>query len=164
MRIFIIRPNIMLLVVCCCVLFSCKVKDSDIASSITSLTSAIPGAGSVTPDVKNGVVTISGAFPSDSAKSAYDAIVKGIKGVSSVTDNTTVTPPPPPPAPVVISPDSALQNGVADATKDFPSVKTSVNDGVVTLTGDIKRADLQKLMESLHSLRPKKIVNNLTIK
>ncbi len=164
MSISIIRSNMMLLVVSCCVLFSCKVKDSDIASAITSLTSAIPGASSVTPDVKDGVVTISGAFPSDSAKSAYDAVVKGIKGVNTVTDNTTITPPPPPPAPVVISPDSALTTGVADATKDYPSVQTSVNDGVVTLTGDIKRADLQKLMESLHSLKPKKIVNNLTIK
>lgn len=164
MRISIVRPSILLLVMGCCVLFSCKVKDSDITTAISSLTTAIPGVSGVTPDVKDGVVTISGAFPSDSAKSAYDAIVKGIKGVNTVTDNATILPPPPPPAPVVISPDSALQSGVADATKDYPSVQTSVSDGVVTLTGDIKRTDLQKLMESLHSLKPKKIVNNLTIK
>jgi hyperosmotically inducible periplasmic protein len=167
MRISVFRPGIWLLgIMGVCTLLSCKgkVKDSDIASAITNVTSAIPGASSVTPVVNNGDVTISGAFPSDSAKSAYDAAVKAIKGVNSVTDNASVAPPPPPQAPVVISGDSTLIRGVADATKDFPSVQTSVSDGVVTLTGDIKRTDLQKLMESLHSLRPKKVVNNLTIK
>ena len=39
-----------------------------------------------------------------------------------------------------------------------------LKDGVVTLTGDIKRAELQKLMMTLHTLKPKKIDNKLTIK
>jgi len=51
-----------------------------------------------------------------------------------------------------------------DATKDFPTVKSSVKDGVITLTGEIKRADLKKLITTLHSLKPKKIDNQLTVK
>ena len=60
--------------------------------------------------------------------------------------------------------DDALKTQLTDATKDYPGVKATVNDGVVTLTGEIKRDNLKKLMESLHSLHPKKIENQLTIK
>jgi hypothetical protein len=68
------------------------------------------------------------------------------------------------PATPSVSPDDALSQGVTDATKDFPTVKASVSNGEITLTGNIKRADLQKLMQSLNSLNPKKINNQLTIK
>ena len=68
------------------------------------------------------------------------------------------------PAPVQISPDDSLQSGVRDAVKDYPKVNASVSSGEITLTGEISRERLPKLMESLNSLRPKKINNNLTIK
>jgi hypothetical protein len=86
-----------------------------------------------------------------------------MKGVKSVVNNTTVAPPPAP-APVTIAADDALVKGVADATKDFKDVKATVNDGVITLTGEIKRSDLKTLMQSLNTLKPKKIDNKLVIK
>ncbi|HEX8459777.1 MAG TPA: BON domain-containing protein [Segetibacter sp.] len=69
-----------------------------------------------------------------------------------------------PAAPVEIASDDALTTGVKDATKDFPGVKADVNDGVVTLTGSVERSRLQTLMQSLQSLKPKKVINQLTIK
>lgn len=68
------------------------------------------------------------------------------------------------PAPVQISPDDSLQTGVRDATKDYPGVNATVSNGEVTLTGTISREKLPKLMQSLHSLHPKKINNKLTVK
>ena len=67
-------------------------------------------------------------------------------------------------APVKIESDDVLKNGVKDATKDFPGVTATVNNGEITLTGEINRDRLQILMQSLNSLHPKKINNNLTIK
>ncbi|HVU83699.1 MAG TPA: hypothetical protein VHC50_02590, partial [Puia sp.] len=66
--------------------------------------------------------------------------------------------------PVAINPDDQLSKSVADAAKDFSGVSTSVADGVVTLTGNIKRRDLPRLMKALNALKPKKIENKLTIK
>jgi hypothetical protein len=66
-------------------------------------------------------------------------------------------------APVVISPDDSLQMGLRDATKDFPGVQATVNNGEVTLTGTIDRDKLPTLMQSIHSLKPKKVNNNLTV-
>jgi hypothetical protein len=66
-------------------------------------------------------------------------------------------------APVQIATDDELKNGVKDATKDFPGVTATVNDGEVTLTGNIKRDRLPTLMQSIQALHPKKVNNNLTI-
>lgn len=82
---------------------------------------------------------------------------------TTTTIDTTVTIAPPPP-PVEIAADTSLQMGLRDATKNFPDVKATTEDGVVTLTGNIKRDQLPALMQSVNSLHPKKINNNLTIK
>ena len=66
-------------------------------------------------------------------------------------------------APVVVASDDELTNGVKDATKDFPGVVASVNNGEVTLTGNIKRDRLPTLMQSIQALHPKKVNNNLTV-
>lgn len=76
-----------------------------------------------------------------------------------VTDTTTTTHT----DPVTIAPDDSLTTGVRDATKDYPGVTASVNNGEITLAGTIKRNRLSGLMQSLYSLHPKKVNNNLTI-
>jgi len=150
------------------VLSACKSgpKDADLEKTVTEKLSAASTdvtGGSAT--VKDGVVTLSGVFKDDASKAAFETTVKAIPGVKSVVNNSTVAAPAAPvPAPVVINGDDALKAGVADATKDFPGVKAEIKDSVITLTGDIKRASLQKLMMSLHTLKAKKIDNKLTIK
>ena len=142
-------------------------KDADLEKAINEkIAAASSDATGLTASVKEGVVTLSGAFKDDASKSAFLTTVKAIPGVKpEVVDNTTITPAPaPPPAPVVINGDDALKQGVADATKDFPGVKAEIKDSVITLTGDIKRASLVKLMQGLHTLKAKKIENKLTIK
>ncbi len=67
-------------------------------------------------------------------------------------------------SPVEMAPDNALSQGVTDATKDHPTVKATVSDGVIMLTGEIKRDKLAGLIQSLNSLNPKKVENQLTIK
>lgn len=85
------------------------------------------------------------------------------KDTDNTVDTAAMAPATVAPAPVV-APDDALTTGVTDATKDYPGVKASVNDGEITLTGSIQRSKLANLMMSLNSLKPKKINNQLTIK
>ena len=89
------------------------------------------------------------------------------KAKETTNENTTIAPTTttePAPAPVTITADDPLKQGVKDATKDFPGVNAEVNNGEITLTGDVERSKLPTLMQSLNSLRPKKINNNLNIK
>ncbi|MHA4808343.1 BON domain-containing protein [Flavitalea flava] len=145
-------------------LVSCSPKDSDIQAAIEAKKKEMPEASAAIVTVEKGVVTLSGEFKDEAAKSSFESTVKTIKGVKEVINNGTLTPPPPPPAPVVIAADDPLTKSVADATKDYPGVKATVKDGVVTLTGEIHKAALTRLMMSLHTLKPKKIDNQLTIK
>lgn len=143
--------------------FSCKPKDSVVQANINEKFAATPECTGATATVADGVATLTGEVKDDACKNLAGTTAEGIKGVKSVVNNLTTTPPPPPPPPA-ISPDSALTQGVTDATKDFPTVKAAVSNGQITLTGSIKRSDLKTLMQSLNSLHPSKINNQLTIK
>lgn len=78
---------------------------------------------------------------------------------TSTMRNEPVTPAP------EIATDDSLSNGVRDAIKDFPGVTATVKNGEVTLDGGpVSRDQLQKLMQSVQSLHPKKVNNNLSIK
>ena len=137
---------------------ACGPKDADVKAAAEK---ALSGVSGVTVAVTDGVATLSGQFADDAAKTAAEATVKAVAGVKSVVDNATVTPPPPPP---VISADDALKSSVTAALKDFSTVMADVKDGVVTLTGEIKKTDLPKMMQALSALHPKKIDNKATVK
>lgn len=140
----------------------CKsaVKDADLETSVENSIKNNPDLTGIAVDVKDGVATLSGRVTSESAKSAAATAASGIKGVKSVNNNIIVETT----APVEINADETLRNSVRDAIKDHPGVTVDVNDGVITVTGEIKRADLPTLMQKLNALNPKKVENKLTIK
>lgn len=146
------------------VFFSCAPKDADVQAKITEKFAATPELTGVSASVTDGVATISGEVSNPATATLAETTAKDINGVKSVVNNTTVSAPPPPPPPTVDMNNEALIQGVTDATKDFPTVTATVNNGEVTLTGTIERDDLQTLMQSLNALNPTKINNQLTIK
>lgn len=140
-------------------LTSCKgPSDSDIQTSVNQKIASNAG---VSASVTDGVVTLTGECADENCKTSSETAVKGVKGVKSVTNNITIAAAP---APVTITADDPLKQGVDAALSNYNGVTADVNDGVITLRGDIKRADLQKLMVSLNALRPKKIDNQLSVK
>jgi len=144
---------------------SCGPKDADIQKSIDTAVKADADLSGLSVSVKDGVATISGETKDDAAKTKAETLVKGIKGVKNVINNVSVAPPPPPPAPVEVAQDDPLTKAVADATKDFPTVKASVKDGIITLSGELSKTNLKKLMIALNKLKPKQIIQkDLTIK
>lgn len=139
-------------------------KDAELKTRIETKIKADPKAAGIMVDVKDGVVTLSGECADEASRANYENEAKEEKGVKSVANNTTVAPPQlAPPAPVEISPDDALTKSVNAAITEYPGVQASVKDGVVTLNGDIKRADLTKLMQAINGLKPKKVENKLNI-
>ena len=77
------------------------------------------------------------------------------------TDTTTTTTNTQTTAPVEISGDEELRRGVTDATKDYPGVNATVENGVITLNGTIEKSRYVNLKQTLDALRPKQVVNNL---
>jgi hyperosmotically inducible periplasmic protein len=129
-----------------------KTKDADVKASVESALNANPQTAGVMVDVKDGVATLSGQVSNASAQSNAETIARGVKGVKSVQNNLSIAS-----APVQITPDDPLMIGVRDATKDFPGVTATVNDGVITVTGEIKSADWKRLKMTLDGLKPKRV-------
>jgi hypothetical protein len=92
------------------------------------------------------------------------SVLPACKDKKKDTDTTTTTTTTPPPAPVQVDNDADIRQKLADATKDYPGVTATVNNGEVTLTGTIQRDRLPGLMQSVHSMNPRKVNNQLTIK
>jgi osmotically-inducible protein OsmY len=82
------------------------------------------------------------------------------RDVTGDTSTTTIesSPSTTSPAPMI------SEEQLKDATKDYPTVTATVNNGEVTLTGSVKRSELPKLMQRVQALNPTKVNNNLTIK
>lgn len=141
---------------------ACKPSDEKIAEAAKAKIGAV--ASSINVSVADGIATLSGEVKDDATKAAAETALQGIKGLKSVVNNLTVPPPPPPP--VVINPDDVLRKGIDSvfAAKAIKGVTATVADGVVTLTGNAKKADLTKIMQAAMELKPKKVLNQMTLK
>lgn len=134
-------------------LSSCKPKDADVKVNVEKVVTQ-PG---VNVTVNEGVATLTGEVATEADKAAAETAAKGAKGVKSVVNNLTVTPPP---APVVVNPDAALQQSVADATKDFTGVTYTVTNGEVVITGAKDAKTKMEIKKRVDALNPKKVTFN----
>lgn len=132
-----------------------KPKDSDVKAAIETLLQTKASALGTTVTVDKGVATLEGEVADEASKKDLGEATAGVMGVKSVVNNLSITPA----APVSIAMDDPLTAAVKDATKDFPTVSSTVSDGVITLKGEIQKANLQKLMMALQALKPKKVDN-----
>lgn len=137
-----------------------KVSDADLQTQATTVITANPTAS---VEVKEGVAHLSGTFATEAEKEAAISSLKAIKGVKDVHDMATVTPAAAP-VETVSAVDPAVQQKVADAVKDFPSVKVEVVNGELTLTGNVSSIQARKIKESVDALKVGKVNYNYTVK
>ena len=137
-----------------------NVKDADLEKNATEIIATNPDASNVDVTVVDKVATLSGTVEDDVTKSYVESSVQGVKGVKSVVNNIMVIPP----APDYTEMDANLNAALADALKDHSKVMAEAKDGVITLTGEIRKKDLPVLMEKVSALNPLKIENNITVK
>ncbi|MVZ66853.1 BON domain-containing protein [Sphingobacterium sp. DK4209] len=132
-----------------------KISDADLKAKVETAVQSNPN---VIVEVKDGVVTLNGTVSSDDEKAKLESAAKAAdaKGVKSVVNNLVVNSIPLEPIQVNTN-DADLQGKVATFTKDFPTVKTTVVDGVITVTGELEQARIQALKMGLDALNPKKV-------
>jgi hyperosmotically inducible periplasmic protein len=129
-----------------------KPKDADIQAEIVKALAADPMAANTKVTVDKGVATLSGECKDDMCKAHCAEMVGKIKGVTSVVNNCTVAPVV---APVINPADDILNKGLVDALKDHPTVKSSIADGKIVLTGEIAKAKWMMLKPLLDKLKAK---------
>lgn len=144
--------------------FACK-KGPDDAAITTAVKAKIAAnspalANAVAVTTMEGVVTLTGAVDSDAIKARVEQDAKSVEGVKSVLNNLIVKPP------IVFSEDSTIKTAVMAnlAKQNITGVTADVVNGEVTLRGTIERANLQKAMMAANDAKPKKVINQMTIK
>ncbi len=141
--------------------FSCKPDDAKLQKAVDA--ALIESNTGITSEVKDGVATLKGVVASEEAKAKAEEVVKAVKDIKSVTNNVQVVLPPPP---VVVNPDETLTSTINSAltAAGFSGVTVAVSNGEVTLTGDVKKADLPKVMQIANESKPAKVINQLKVK
>ena len=140
---------------------SCKkVNDADVQKTAQEVLMADPALAGVVVTVQEQVATLTGIVEDEAAKAAAESAVAAVENVKSVVNQIEVVPP----APDYSELDAAINAALADAMKDHATVTATVENGVITLTGEIRERDLPTLMQKLNALNPVQIVNNLTVK
>lgn len=140
---------------------SCKkVNDADVQKTAREVLMADPALAGVVVTVQEQVATLTGIVEDEAAKAAAESAVAAVENVKSVVNQIEVVPP----APDYSELDAAINAALADAMKDHATVTATVENGVITLTGEIRERDLPTLMQKLNALNPVQIVNNLTVK
>lgn len=140
---------------------SCKgVNDADLQKAAQETLTANPDLAGVIVTVQDQVATLTGVVMDDATKAYAESTVAGMENVKSVVNLIDVVPP----APDFTALDASINAALADALKDHETVAATVQDGVITLSGEIRERDLPVLMEKLNALNPEQIVNNLTVK
>ncbi len=141
------------------VMSSCKPNDAKLQQQVESaIKAAYP---EVSATVKDGVATLTGAVDSEAVRTAAESTARSIKNIKSVNNNITVKAPA-----VTINPDNEISRTISSALNagGYQGINVSVQNGEVTLRGDVKRADLQKVMQIANESNPKRVINELTIK
>ena len=139
---------------------ACKPKDTDIQASFNEKAKANAQMANISASVTDGVITLSGQCPDAACKSSAEETARDVKGVKSVVNNIVVDTP----APVVINDDATIRTSVNPIVAKYQGVTADVQNGTVTLRGNIKRDDLQKLMMALQESNIKNVNNQLTVK
>lgn len=147
-------------------LVSCSPSDEQVSQSVQKVLDDNRSLSPVSASVKDGVVTLSGEVESESVRTLAETSISSLDGVKSVVNSVTVKPPGPTPVELRKMADDALLQKVNNnfTTYKVTGVTAAATDSVVTLTGQIKRSELQNAMKAAMESGAKKVENKLTIK
>jgi len=142
----------------------CAPKDSDIQTDINNKLKDKAELSGVTATVADRIATLSGQVSSEADKNNAAAIAKEVRGVDSIDNNITIEIPQQQAPSASLITDDKMMESAKEIIKPYPDVTASVSGGIITLTGTINKNDEQKLLDSLKTLSPNNINNQLTRK
>ena len=139
-------------------IISCGPSDDKINEAVKTALSGNGALGTVTTTVAEGVVTLRGEVDNDELKALAETTAREVKGVKSVVNSLSVKPQGPTPEELKRLADEALQARVNDAFTRYKvtGITAAVTDSIVTLTGDIKRSNLQNAMKAAKGIIARK--------
>ncbi|MCD8264974.1 MAG: BON domain-containing protein [Tannerellaceae bacterium] len=146
-------------------LYACGADDQKLQNEVNAtLTASYPG---VIGSVKHGVATLSGHVTSENARIMAEQDVKDIKHIKSVVNKIEYQPAPAstPSTSIHVNSDNVINQTISDGLRSagYNNITVEVMNGEVTLSGNVKQADLQRVMQIANEAQPRKVNNRLNI-
>ncbi|NMM47407.1 BON domain-containing protein [Marinigracilibium pacificum] len=147
------------------VLTACSPSDADIKKAVESALKSTPELNSVMVEVDKGVVRLTGEVPSEEMKKNAQDLISNVSGLKEVNNSIAVVPPGPTPEELAQKADDNLKQKVMEnfQTYEVEGVNVSVSNGTVVLTGEVKRDNLEQVMQAAMESGAAKVDNQLTI-
>lgn len=147
-------------------LIACKPSDEKITAAVKTALGTNAALSPVTATVKEGIVTLTGEVETDEVKALAESSLAGLKGIKSIINSLTVKPKGPSSEELQKMAEDALLSKVNEnfATYKVEGITATVANGVVTLRGEITRANLQNAMKAAMESGATKVENQMTIK
>ncbi|MCC8134514.1 MAG: BON domain-containing protein [Tannerellaceae bacterium] len=141
--------------------YACRPSDANLQKEVNAVLMAYPGA---TASVHHGVVTLTGYVDSEEMKLDAERATQSVQHIKSVTNNIMVNAP----APVLALPTNPdhilIEETSSNLSNDgYNDVHVMVSDGEVTLTGKVKRTDLERVIQIANEAGSKRVINQLEI-
>ncbi|MCW3462202.1 BON domain-containing protein [Chitinophaga nivalis] len=142
---------------------ACTPSDTAIQQTVNEKLSVIPGIAAA---VKEGHVTLSGTVIDEVAKTAAEEALRGVKGVTAVTNNIQVLSETPPQVTVADNPDIILKHTLDSAftAAGWQDISITVVNGEVTLEGTARKKQLHSILQAAQQPQTRKINNKLKLK
>ncbi len=148
---------------------SCRPNDSKLQQDVQAEMSRT--YSNITSSVRDGVVTLSGTVDSEETRASAERTARNVNHVKSVNNNimvrsTQMNPATSAPASTMMSSDTEISRNITNALTNggYNDVRVSVNNGQVTLTGNVNRSDLQRVMQIANQANATRVINQLNIR
>lgn len=142
---------------------SCKPNEQKVQSEIEKVLRT--SYSNVSTNYRDGVATLTGTVATQQERTAAENAARSVKDVKSVVNNITVQQVAQPTQTVTVSDDQTIRTTINNrlSQEGYTNLTVSVNNGEVTLTGNLKRDDLSKVMQIANESKPKRVINNLNL-
>lgn len=140
----------------------CKPGDNKIKTTINNKIKEQPGLAIVSASVSKGVVTLDGIVNTESEKKEATVIAGKTKGVKSVVNHINIRQSTAPTSDLIK--DEILIEETDLILKNYPGVTETVSAGVITLSGSVSAEMKPILIDTIETLYPSDINDQLTVK
>lgn len=149
-----------------CIIFSglvfqsCNSSDKNVRDNVENVIRSYPG--NVSANVNDRIVTLTGTVDSQQEKNSIENATRNVKDVKSVVNNITVRQSV---MGVSMNSDDTMRSNIEARlnSEGYHNVRVSVNNGEVTLSGDVRRNDLTRVMQIANDYNPRRVNNNLNL-
>ncbi len=140
---------------------SCNnVSDEQIQNNAQERLNADPDLTGVMVTVQNRVATLNGIVDDEATKTYAESTVSGVENVATVINQIEVIQP----SPDYTTLDNSINTGLNDALNEYQDVTANVENGVITIRGQIRETDRPTIMERLNALNPVQIIDSTTVR